>query len=564
MSAVTGNDPQPALDTADLVLLNGKIWTGEAARRSPPAKCVTRRVQAVAIRRGRIHAVGSDRRVRRHVGPATQVIDLDGRLALPGFIDSHVHFLQGGLYLLQVELKTCRSESEMAARLAAHARVLGPGRWILGGNWDEQNWTRAALPTRWLIDRATPEHPVFLSRYDGHAALANSLALQLAGITRETPDPAGGLIVRDAASGDPTGLLKDTALDLVRRVLPRLTEAEMEEALRAALAEARRAGVTSVHNVALADHTTGGDFESEIRLLRRAEGEGWLTCRFYEIVPIEAWERLANAGAIRGPAGEFVRLGAVKGFADGSLGSATAWMFEPFEDDLSNRGLPTPQMRPPTIMENLVRQADAAGAQCCLHAIGDRAVREVLELYERVARERASSRRFRVEHAQHVRVEDFPRFARVGTIASMQPYHAAADGRWAEKRLGPRRARTSYAWRSMLRAGVPLAFGSDWPVAPLSPLLGIYAAVTRETLNGKHPQGWIPEERLTVEEAVRAYTFGSAYAEFAEAEKGTLVPGKVADLVVLSQDIFAVPPASIQDARVVLTVTDGRIVYREM
>lgn len=549
---------------AALALLHGRIWTGEPVARLAARPRPGIFAEAVAMLDGRFLAVGSDEQIRAYIDPATQVIDLQGRLAVPGFIDSHVHFINGGLQLLQIDLKNARSEAELVRALAEKVKTLGAGRWLQGGNWDEENWPSAKLPTRWLIDPVTPDSPVLISRYDGHAALANSLALKMAGVTKDTPEPAGGVIVRGPQSGEPTGVLKDAAIDLVARVIPRPTEAEMAEVLRAALAEARRVGITSVHNLTVDMDSPGGSFADEIRLLRRAELEGWLTVRLYEIIPIDDWARLAEAGVSRGMGSDFLKLGAVKGFADGSLGSRTAWMFEPYDDDPGNRGLPMGLMNPPAKMEELVRSADEAHLQPCIHAIGDRAVAEMLDVYARVGGNHSPASRFRLEHAQHVRPEDFARFAKLGVIASMQPYHAIDDGRWAEKRIGHERARSSYAWRSVLEAGASLAFGSDWPVAPLDPLQGVYAAVTRATLDGKHPKGWFPEERLTVEEALRAYTAGSAYAALEENEKGTIAPGKLADIVVLSDDVFSIPPDKIKDARVVLTIVGGRVVHRTM
>jgi hypothetical protein len=320
-------------------------------------------------------------------------------------------------------------------------------------------------------------------------------------------------------------------------------------------------GLTSVHSITVDEDSWNGSFAGEVQLLRRAELEGWLTCRMYEIVPIVRWEKLRDAGLAHNMGDDFLKLGAVKAFADGSLGSSTAWMFEPFADDPANRGLPLPLMNPPSKLEALARGADQAQIQICIHAIGDRAITEILDMYERLDGANPAAHRFRIEHAQHMREEDFARFAKLGIIASMQPYHAIDDGRWAEKRLGHERARGSYAWRSMLAAGAPIAFGSDWPVAPLSPILGIYAAVTRATLDGKHPEGWFPEQRLTVEETLRAYTQGSAYAAFQEHEKGSLAPGKLGDVVVLSDDLFTIPPAKIKDTRVVMTIVGGKIVY---
>lgn len=561
--AIVAMDAPRLFRGADLVLLNGKIWTGDPASKAGSRESFGPLIEAVAISNGRFLDGGSSEEIKTYIGKKTQVIDLDGRLAVPGFIDDHVHFMQGGFQLLTVDLKDARSETEFVRRLAEKAKSLPPGRWIEGGDWDEEAWPDAKLPTRWMIDAVTPNNPVFISRYDGHAALANSLALKLAGINRKTQDVPGGVIVRDAQSGEPTGIFKDAAQDLFNHAIPRPTEPEFEQALKAGLAEARRVGVTSVEDITVIGDSPNGSFTGEIQLLRRAEIEGWLTCRFYEISPIADWKRLADAGISHNMGSDFLKLGAVKAFADGSLGSRTAWMFEPFDDDPNNRGLPMPILNPPSRMEGEVRGADAAGIQLAVHAIGDRANAEMLDIYTRVGGHNPAAHRFRIEHAQHVRPQDFARFGKLGIIASMQPYHAIDDGRWAEKRIGHERAASSYAWRSMLNAGAHLAFGTDWPVAPLNPLLGIYAAVTRATLDGKHPDGWFAEQKLTLEEALKAYTAGSAYAAFQENEKGSISPGKLADLVVLSDDLFSIPPEKIKDAQVDMTVVGGRVVYRK-
>ncbi len=545
----------------DLILLDAKVWTGEWAEGERTPDKAPAFAEAIAITAGRIIEVGSNEQVMAQAGRNTKVIRLGGRLVVPGFIDSHVHFMGGGFQLLQLELKNTKSNAEFVRLIAEKAKTLPSGHWMRGGNWDEEAWPSATLPTRWDIDSVTSQTPVFLTRYDGHAALANSVALRLAGVTKDTEEPADGVIVRDPATGEPTGVLKDGAMALVTRVIPRPSDAEMEQALRAALREANRLGVTSVHNITTDTESSTGSFAGEIRLLRRAEREGWLTVRQYAIIPIAHWKRLGDVGISEGMGSDWLKLGAVKGFADGSLASRTAWMFDPYDDAPQIWGLPMSLMDPPAKMEQLVREMQDAQIQSCIHAIGDRAVAELLDLYARIGGASAAAARFRIEHAQHVRPEDFARFTKLGVIAAMQPYHAIDDGRWAEKRLGAKRSRTSYAWRSMLDAGAPLAFGSDWPVAPLSPLLGIYAAVTRATLDGKHPQGWVPEERLTVEEALRAYTTGSAFAAFEESEKGTISPGKLADLVVLSDDIFTIPPARIQDVSVKMTVVGGKVVY---
>jgi predicted amidohydrolase YtcJ len=547
---------------ADLVLTHGKIWTGEPNGGASSRVALTTFVEGVAISNGRILAVGTSEQMHAYVGPNTQEIDLEGRAAIPGFIDAHVHFIQGGFHLLEVDLRNTRNEAEFVERIGKRAKTLKPGRWMEGGNWDEEAWPHAELPTRWMIDNVTASNPVFLRRYDGHAALANTLALKLAGVTKDTPDLVGGVIVRDPYSLEPTGVLKDAAQDLVARMIPHPAPDEFEEALKVGLAEARRVGVTSVQDISVDGNSPNGSFTGEIELLRRAENEGWLTCRFYEITPIAAWERLAAAGITQGMGSDFLKMGAVKGFADGSLGSRTAWMFDPFTDDPGNRGLPQPLMNPPAKMEEAVAASNQAGIQVAVHAIGDRANAEMLDIFARVGGAETRARRFRIEHAQHLRPQDIQRFGKLGVVASMQPYHAIDDGRWAEHRIGHERAQTSYAWQSLLEAGAPLAFGTDWPVAPLDPLLGVYAAVNRATLDGKHPEGWFPEQRLSVEQALRAYTQGSAYAAFEEKEKGTITPGKLADLVVLSDDLFSIPPEKIKDVHVVTTIVGGKVVFR--
>jgi predicted amidohydrolase YtcJ len=547
---------------AELILVNGKIWTGELMMRAGRYPGPARFVGAMAISNGRILATGTTAQIQSYNGPGTEVIDLGQHFAMPGFVDDHAHFMAGSFQLLEVNLKHTSSEAEFTARVAEKVKTMPAGRWLQGGNWDEENWPDTRLPTRQMIDSVTPHNPAFLSRYDGHAALANSLALKLAGIDNNTPDPTGGVIVRDAQTGEPTGVLKDAAEDLVGRVIPPPSDAEMEEALRTGLAEARRVGVTSVQDITMGGDSPTGGFNGEIRLLRRAESEGWLTCRFYAITPVAEWQKLAAAGISHGMGSEWLRMGAVKAFSDGSLGSRTAWMFQPYTDDVSNYGLATALMQPPSRMESILQSASQAGLQTAVHAIGDRANATMLDIYTAMGGNNPAEKRFRIEHAQHVRPQDFERFARLGIIASMQPYHAIDDGRWAEKRIGHERAATSYAWRTMLQAGVPLAFGTDWPVAPLNPLLGIYAAVTRATLDGKNPNGWFPEQRLTVDQSLRAYTQGSAFAEFSENEKGTLAPGKLADVVELSDNPFTVAPEAIKDIHVLRTIVGGEAVYQ--
>jgi predicted amidohydrolase YtcJ len=452
-----------------------------------------------------------------------------------------------------VQLRDTKSQSEFRDRIRDFAATLRKGEWITGGSWDHENWTPARLPSRDLIDSVTPENPVFVNRLDGHMALANSLALKLAGITRATPDPPGGTIVRDS-NGEPTGVLKDAAMAAVYRVTPPPSEQQITAAIEAAMRHAAEHGVTSVQDMSAAPEV--------LRVYQKLLAANKLTVRIYGLQPLPAWTREAAVGIRAAFGNDKLKIGALKGFADGSLGSTTAFFFEPYLDAPNTSGLPSDEMFPEGAMLDRILGADAAGLQIAIHAIGDKANHLILDMYEQAARKNGDrDRRFRIEHAQHLRADDIGRFGKLHVIASMQPYHCIDDGRWAEKRIGPERAKGTYAFRSLLDSGATLAFGSDWPVAPLDPILGIYAAATRRTLDGKHPEGWIPEQKISVEEAVRAYSIGSAYASFDENLKDAIEPGKAADIAVLSDDIFTIPPDRIRDVRVDLTIFDGRVVY---
>lgn len=529
---------------AELIITNAKIWTVD---KSLPT------AQAVAVIGERIVAVGSNAEIDAWRGPATRVIDAGGKLLLPGFNDAHVHFVSGGEQLDNIQLNDATSAQEFARRIAERAKTTPKGEWILGGNWDETKWHPPDMPTKELIDAVTADIPVFVSRYDGHMGLANSVALRLAGVTAQTPDPPGGRIVRDA-QGNPTGALKDAATDYIYKVIPPLSHDQRMKVVKRALAYAASVGVTSVQ------HMDAGyaDIAVYDQLLQRGE----LTLRIYAAPLITHVDDQAKLGIRHAFGGPWLRIGALKAFADGSLGSGTAYFYEPYLNQGNNRGLLTDEMHPISLMRDRYMTADAAGLQICTHAIGDEGISTILDLYGDVIQAHGNTdRRFRIEHAQHMAAKDFERFAQLHVIASVQPYHAIDDGRFAESHIGHDRASRTYAFRTFLDHGVRLAFGTDWEVAPLNPLLTVYAAVTRETLDGKNPNGWFPEQKLSVAESVEAYTMGSAYAEFQENEKGSITPGKLADMVLLSDDIFTIPPDQIRSVKVLKTFVGGKPVW---
>ncbi len=530
-------------DGITLLLVNGKFWTVNPQQKE---------AEAVAVRGNRIAAVGTTAEIMRLKSNATPVLDLEGKRVLPGFDDSHVHFVEGGAALAGPQLRYSKSQEEFRNTLAEFAKHRPSGTWITGGQWDHENWSPALLPTRQLIDPVTADWPVFISRLDGHEALANSLAMKLADVDKHTKDVAGGVIVRDA-QGDPTGIFKDAAQGLIEKAIPAPSQQDIIDAVRAAQVYASGQGVTSVQ-----DMTVQPDM---LRAYQKMMHEGQLRVRISVHELLGRWRLQANAGIAADFGNEYLHIGGVKGFADGSLGSTTALLFAPYLDAPNTSGITSAALSNPDQMWRDMEGADAAGLQIATHAIGDKANNIILGFYERLEREHGErDRRLRIEHAQHLTAADIPRFGRDHVIASMQPYHLIDDGRWAEKRIGPERAKTSYAYRSLLDSGAALAFGSDWPVAPMSPIMGIYGAVTRRTLDGKHPDGWVPEQKITVEEAVRAYTMGAAYASFEENIKGSIEPGKLADFVVLSDDIFAIDPVKIADTKVVLTIFDGKAI----
>lgn len=535
-----------------LVLVHGRIWT-ENPKQSE--------VEAIAVWGNRIVAVGDSATILKLAGSNTKVIELRGRRVVPGFNDAHVHFYMGGDGLTSVQLHDASSPEKFRKIIAAFARTMPKGEWMLNGNWDHERWTPDELPTHELIDDVTPDNPVFVNRSDGHMCLANALAMKLAGVDKNTPEVPGGVIVRDKG-GNPTGIFKDAAKTLIETAQPNVSMDHILGAVRAAQKYANKNGVTSVQDMGVFTARGVDTMVDVIRAYQILEERSELTVRVSTHIPLPNWKRMAMAGVRADFGTEKVQIGALKSFADGSLGSTTAWFCEPYTDAPDTRGIPSPELLHPDDMYERLRDADKAGLQIAVHAIGDRANRSILDMFERLEKENGpANRRLRIEHAQHLSPADIPRFAKLQVIASVQPYHAIDDGRWADKRIGPERVRTTYAFRSLLDAGTVLAFGSDWFVAPMAPLEGIYAAATRRTLDGKHPDGWVADQKISVAEAVHAYTVGSAYAAKEERNIGSLEPGKLADIAVLSEDILHIDPVEIHNAKVDLTIFDGRVVF---
>lgn len=539
MASGCAHENGSAAENVTLAVVNARVWTGNPQR--PWA-------DAIATRGDTIAAVGSSAEVKKVAGEGARIIDAKGAMVVPGFNDAHIHFIDGGFRLSSVQLRDAKTPEEFISRIREYAATVKPGTWIMGGDWDHTPWG-GELPRRDWIDSVTPDNPVWVQRLDGHMGLANSAALRAAGVTSATKDVEGGTIVRDA-SGEPTGILKDNAMSLLDAAVPEPTPELADRALDTAMKYVAAQGVTSVQNM--------GSW-SDLAIFERAKRDGRLITRIYAVVPLATWERLRDTVAARGHGDDWVRIGGLKGFVDGSLGSHTAAMLEPFTDAPNDTGL---LVNTPEDLYAWTSGADKAGLQVMVHAIGDRAIRLQLDIYERVEGENgARDRRFRIEHAQHPAPSDIPRFAKLNVVASMQPYHAIDDGRWADAVIGSERAKSTYAFRSFLDEKTHLAFGSDWFVAPPTPIEGIYAAVTRRTLDGKHPGGWVPEQKITVEEALRAYTSGAAYASFEENRKGTLERGKLADFAIIDRDLTRISPEEIRNAHVLMTVVGGKVVY---
>jgi predicted amidohydrolase YtcJ len=545
-----------------LVLLNGKVFTADERGRV---------AQAVAVDGERIVAVGTDEEIRRGYSGA-RTIDLAGRLVTPGFNDAHIHFLNGGLAMMRVDFGGATTLAETKRRVAEKARELPEGSWILGRGWDHTLWG-GQWPTRQDLDEVAPRHPVFVTRVDGHVSWANSLALERAGVTRETRAPEGGELLRDAG-GAPTGILKETAANLVGRVVPQPSREERLRALELALAEARRYGITSV-----SDAVSGYD---ALELYRELLAADRLTVRVAEWLsfetPVETLKRQREEFAALKVDPLRIRITALKGFVDGTLGSRTAAMLAPFADDPKNSGIPR---RPAEELNRMAAERVAAGFQLTLHAIGDRANRMALDAFGAAQRDPLQNReamrrsfphqgqtvmrldppRHRIEHAQVVAPSDFARFRELGVVASMQPSHAISDKRWAQDRLGEYRVLGAYSWHTFRAHNVRVAFGTDWPVEPISPYLGLFAAVTRQSTDFQPAGGWWPQERISIADAVRCYTAEPAYATFEENDKGQIKPGMLADLVVHTRDLLAIPPAEILNTEAAITVFNGRVVH---
>jgi predicted amidohydrolase YtcJ len=565
---------QPSQPKADIILLHGNIYTGVEV---PSSFHAVQRVGALAIRGDRVQAAGTENEILKLKGPQTHVINLGGHFVMPGFNDAHVHLASAGFRRLTVDLTGVKSLTEFRDRVRARVQTAEPGEWITGGGWDHTLWPVKELPSRWDIDEVTTNHPVFLQRVDGHIAVANTRALQLASISLASKDPEGGKIDRDL-SGSPTGILRETARDAVSAVIPKPTREKRRQAIAAALQDLAQWGITSAQ-----DNSGWEDFQ----IYEQLEREGKLTARISEWLAFDdSLETLKAHRAAHPGSDNMLHTGMLKGFMDGSLGSRTAALLEPYADDPKNSGLPQYEQAKLTTMTK--ERADA-GFQIGFHAIGDKGVEMALDAFASTGRvetggvgtdpmetgdvgtgvspvkaepssaNSSTDHRFRIEHAQVTTPAQIAEFKQLKVIASMQPNHLLTDMNWAMDRLGPKRAATSYAWAEFLKKGVTLAFGTDYPVEPVTPFRGLYGAITRKSEDGK--EEYFPQEKLTMEQAIAAYTTGSAFAEFAEKEKGTLAPGMLADFVVLDRDVTAVTPEKVLGTKVLRTVVGGKTVY---
>jgi len=539
---------------ADIIFVHGNVYTGVMMAAGFSA---IQRAEAIAVRGDRILAVGDGADLLKMKGPETRVVDLGGKFVVPGFNDGHAHLAAGGAEKLNVDLKGVKSLDEFRARIRTKVETAKPGDWVLGAGWDENLWPVKTLPTRWDVDEVSSKHPVFLERVDGHIALASTQALTLASITIASRDPRGGKIDRDS-SGQPNGILRERAREAVTNVIPPPTHERRTEALEAALAEAARWGVTSVQ-----DNSTWEDFQ----VLEELEKAGKLTARVTEWLPFnDSIPQLDDKRKAHSQSDSMLHTGMLKGFMEGSLGSRTAALIEPYADDQKNLGLP---QYDPIKLNEMAKERVLAGYQLGFHAIGDKGVQMALDAFgeaERSAREKkvkaangGENYRLRIEHAQVTTPQQILKFRDLKVIASMQPCHLLTDMKWAEARVGPKRAEHSYAWAEFLQRGVTLAFGTDFPVESISPFRGLYAATTRKSESGK--EEYFPNQKITIDQAIAAYTAGSAFAEFAEKEKGLIVAGMLADFAVLDRDVTAVVPQKLLETKVLRTVVGGKTVY---
>ena len=531
--------PAPARQ-ADLIIA-GKIFTGLNSRPF---------VEALAAGGDKILATGSREEINRYAGPETRIIELVGGVAIPGLIDAHTHFSSGGQSLIELSFRGVDSVEKVQQMIAARIKELPPGTPIFGRDYDHTLFPGQIWPDRSDLDKVSTDNPVVIRRVDGHSAWLNTVALKLSGIDSRTPDPFGGEIVRDQTSGEPTGILKESAMNLIK-IQPSIQSSPEEDILRA-LDHARRLGLTGVH--------ASTDLK-ELEIYKKLKDEGRLTLRIYAWLPVEEMDQCLKLGLRQGQGDEFLKIGFLKAFIDGTLGSGTALMFEPFADAPGQSGLAQYSEQE---FDELIDRAYANGFQVGTHAIGDKGVSWVLKAIEKAEKKYGQKNlRYRIEHAQIIKPEDIKKFKELGVIASMQPTHCTTDMRFCEQRIGRERSKYAYAWKSLLESGAKLAFGSDWPVEPLDPRRGLYSAVTRKNIEHDFPEGgWFPEQTLTLAEAIECFTSGSAYASFEENLKGTLEPGKLADLTVFGLDIFSLEPKAILTAPVIYTIVGGKIVYQ--
>ncbi len=539
----TGEVNELNKSSIDIIIHNAKVWTGSSSEF----------MNSILIKGEKITFIGNDDNVLNFSDENTRLIDAEGRLILPGFIDSLTHFIQGGFQLNSVDLRQAFSRQEFVSLISQKIRTMAENSWLTGGDWDHQQFPDKELPKAEWIDSVTEDVFVFVTRHDGHMGVANSRAIELAGITNQTPDPLGGTIVRDPITGEATGILKDAAMNLMWNIIPDKSIDERTEAAMTAMQHAAESGVTSIHDMGAWD-----DMNVYIKL----EKESKLSVRVNFYAPIYKIQQVLDTDKDMFPSSPLLKLSGFKGFVDGSLGSSTAYFFEPFSDDSTNSGLLDAEMLPPGKMNHRVMRADSAGWQLAIHAIGDKANSMMLDIYEQtIVKNGKRDRRFRIEHAQHIDPSDFSRYSENSILASVQPFHAIDDGRWAVKKIGYERGKTTYAFRTFLDSGVRLAFGSDWTVAPLNPLQGIYASVTRRTTDGANPNGWYPEQKITLNEALIAYTSGAAYAGFDENLIGSIEIGKYADLIIVNENLFTIPPEDIDKVFVDMTIFNGKVIF---